>query len=168
MRKLTILILVVVMVLGLMLLAVGARGPANKVTGEIWIEVFLNDGTLIQESYSEFVAFERDDNKGYISMRTWTVGRDEVEIHLEVPVLCCNVVDKNTAWFAWGTEDLGCTVVKVVDGGSPGDPNDEIYFESFDELDNVCDMVTGETELSMEEYIVVIVGGNIVVHYYGE
>lgn len=146
------------------------RWPVNKIKGKFWAEVrWAEDGTLIQISYGEFDAFERDDDKGYISMWWWTEGEGEVNIQLEVPVLCCNVVDENTAWFAWGTEELGCTVAKVVDGGFSGAPNDEMSFESFEELvDDVCYMVTNGIDPSMEEVTVVIVGGNIVVHYYGE
>ena len=165
MKKLTILMLVVVMVLGLMLLAVGAMDQVNKVTGDVWIEIW-RDGILIQENHIEFVAFETDDeDKSYIKF--WNLG-------VEGPPLCCNVVDEKTAWLAWGSEEYGkWTVLKVVDGGSPGAAHDKMYFKNFYDTDPdvcddyVCDIVT-EAGIPLEEIIPEIVEGNIVVHYYGD
>lgn len=92
------------------------------------------------------------------------------------PVLCCNFIDENTAWFAYGPDPdrpqdikAGCLVLKVVDGGSPGAIYDEVYAEPLYDPDLVgregdaCEMVANETEPSLEA---TIVGGNLVVHFY--
>lgn len=140
---------------------VGARGPVNKVTGEVWIEIW-QDVTLIQENHIEFVAYETDDkDESYIKF---------LNLGLEGPILCCNVVDENTAWLAWGSEEHGkWTVAKFEDGGSPGALNDKVYFKNFYGIidPGVCDIVT-EAEIPLEEITPEIVEGNIVVHYYVE
>ncbi|MBA7529361.1 hypothetical protein ES705_21557 [subsurface metagenome] len=172
MKKLTILMLVVVMVLGLMLLAVGASDPVNKVTGEIWVD----SG---EESWQHLVFDVHDregEDKGYIYWYGDDEDVDVAEPYRTSPVLCCNFVDENTAWVAIGPDpdrpqDLpaGCLVLKVVDGGSPGADYDKVYAEPLPDPnlegreEVACAMVANETEPSLEPPIV---GGNLVVHYY--
>jgi len=162
MKKLTILMLVVVMVLGLMLLAVGASAPVNKVTGEIWgwVEYLGESGHLVFDVYDR-----EGEDKGCVYFYE---DGDDVDINepwMISPVLCCHFVDENTAWFAVETEATGVyMVIKVVDGGSPGAVCDEMYFDYvYYKLDAACKMVAkAKKDPSFEA---TIVGGNLVVHY---
>ena len=162
MKKLTILMLVVVMVLGLMLLAVGARDQVNKVTGEIW--AWVDD--LEESGHVVFDVHDREgEDKGYVYFYE---DGDDVDINepwMISPVLCCHFVDENTAWFVVETEATGVwMVIKVVDGGPPGAVCDELYFDYVFELDDACKMVAkAKKDPSLEA---TIVKGNLVVHYY--
>jgi hypothetical protein len=168
MKKLTILMLVVVMILGLMLLAVGARDTVNKVTGEIWVWVeYLEESGQEESGHIEFDVHDREgEDKGCIY---WYEYDDNVDTDIPwmiSPVLCCNFVDENTAWVVVETEAEGVWIVlKVVDGGSPGADYDEVYFEYvFSELDDACKMVAkAKKDPSLEA---TIIGGNLIVHYY--
>lgn len=165
MRKLTVLILVVVVALGLMVSMIGAKGPANKVTGSIW----LDKEDLNDEFYAEFNAHEGIDGEPAKGKIEWYMNG---ELRFELDVVCCHVKE-GVAWFAVGpliaSTNRKYLVFKVVDGGTPGVNGDKVYLSLpwVDDLSTACAMVTGEETDSLYTGNT-ITGGNLVVHFYGE
>ena len=91
MKKLALLMLMAVLVLGLIASVVVAGGPANRATGLVWLNGL--DGDI----HVEFDAhMAKDDNrpaKGSVFWYRYGV------LRLELDVICCEV-DGDTAWFA--------------------------------------------------------------------
>ena len=166
MKKLTVLMLVVVMVLGLMLIVVGARGPANRATGLVWLNG--RDGDIHVELDAHMTMAGRP-AKGSVFWYRYGV------LRVELDVICCNVggVDGDTAWFATVPTylDEGVNPIyedqflffKVVDGGTPGDNGDALSVQWIPDRDDACSLAENQGEPSG---VYNIIGGNLVVHYY--
>ena len=165
MKKLTVLMLVVVMVLGLMLIVVVAGGPANRATGLVWLNG--RDGDIHVEFDAHMTMAGRP-AKGSVFWYRYGV------LRVELDVICCNVVG-NIAWFATVPTylDVGVNPIygdqflffKVVDGGTPGDNGDALSVQWIPDRDDACSMVENQGEPSG---VYTIIGGNLVVHYYEE
>ena len=170
MKKLTLLILIAVLVLGLIASVVVARGPANRATGSIWLDIVGDDWNR----YMEFDAHAGKDlrpAKGTICWYQWLGAQELLEItspRHELEVKYVNV-DGDTAWFAAGPESqwparIGWwLVVQVHDGGAPATGGDEVDLKWVSDESAASTMVEGKVPLA-SSYI--SIGGNLVVHYY--
>lgn len=130
----------------------------NHTTGNIYVVHEHGDNHIT------FYAYEKKygTTNGYLHLCP-----DGTDVpYLIANVLCCNVVDENTAWFAWGSEEFAqWNVAKVIDNGSPG-TLDEVHFGYFDSEDDACAAVAkAEGPLPLKG---TIVNGNLVVYYYGD
>ena len=127
----------------------------NQTIGNILVE-YGEDTT----SHMAFYAYEEKDGttNGYLYL---------CPVHSDVPymianVLCCNVVDENTAWFAWGSEEWEqWNAIKVIDNGN------QMCVGYYASEDDVCAAVANADEglLSLPG---TIIGGNLEVYYYGD
>ena len=165
MKKLTVLMLVVVMVLGLMVSMIVARGPANRATGLVWFE---EEGNTHVEFDAHMIMDGRP-AKGSVLWYRYGV------LRVRLDVICCEV-DDDTAYFAaeptyldegvdskYGDQFL---FFKVVDGGTPGDNGDVFVVEWLLERSDACSNVHEMIDPSWPPYT--IIGGNLVDHYYEE
>lgn len=125
--------------------------------GNIYVAV---DGTE-QTGHFAFYAYETEDGttNGYFAL----CPNDSDVPYVIANVLCCNVVDENTALFAWGSDEMGqWNVAKVIDNGNQmcvGYYN--LEDEAFAAVDNAEDPLNGEVTAT-------ITGGNLEVYYYGD
>ncbi len=167
MKKLALLILMAVLVLGLIASVVVARGPANRATGSVWLD-HENDG---QNRYVEFDAHAAKDDgrpaKGTIYWYQWT-GTQEWDDTSPVHVVEVKYVevDGDTAWFAAGPGSQGWLVMKVRDVGSPASDGDEVSAVWVTSEADAEAMVISGVDLTGRVYTYELIGGNLVVHYY--
>ena len=162
MKKLVLLILMAVLVLGLIASVVVAKGPANRATGLVWLE----GAGDIHVEFDAHMAKDVRPAKGSVCWYRYGV------LRVELDVICCNVVD-NIAWFATVPTylDVGVNPIyvdqflffKVVDGGTPGDNGDAFSVQWVTDRDDACSMVENQSDPSG---VYTIIGGNLVVHYY--
>ena len=120
MKKLTVLMLVVVLVLGLMLIAVGARGPTNRATGEVWFTT--DDGYPRHIWFDAHEAYAGRPEKGEFHQEDWCGGT----YHWYNGYVINVDVDGNSASFdinfyegnGWAVGHI--LPLAVVDNGEPG------------------------------------------------
>jgi hypothetical protein len=170
-RKNKLLAIVVIMVLMLFLVAsvAGARGPANRATGSVWIE-----HSSYADTYVEFNAHAESPDgrraaKGTLYWYSGVEGKTLEEIKEMNPTFTVNIkyvnVQGDSAWFAGPRSDQNRWLfVKVVDGGSPGFGNDYIPLENLNNEEDARNKVEGMTDPGAHNWT--IYGGNLVVHYY--
>lgn len=127
--------------------------------GNIYVVV---DGTEPEQTgHFAFYAYETEDGttNGYFAL----CSENSDVPYIIANVLCCNVVDENTALFAWGSDEMGqWNVAKVIDNGNQmcvGYYN--LEDEAFAAVDNAEEPLNGEVTVT-------ITGGNLEVYYYGD
>ena len=166
MKKLALLMLMAVLVLGLIVSVVVARGPSNRATGSVW----LDHG----DNYNRYVEFdahaERDGRpaKGAIYWYQWQGPQEwhETSPRHVVEVKCVEV-DVDTAWFAGPGSDGRWLVMKVRDVGTPASDGDEVSAVWVAD-ENAAAIMLSTGDLTGNVYTYGLIGGNLVVHYYEE
>ena len=166
MKKLALLMLMAVLVLGLIASVVVARGPSNRATGSVW----LDHG----DNYNRYVEFdahaERDGRpaKGTIYWYQWQGPQEwhETSPRHVVEVKCVEV-DVDTAWFAGPGSDGRWLVMKVRDVGTPASDGDEVSAVWVADK-NAAAIMLSTGELTGKVYTYGLIGGNLGVHYYEE
>ena len=169
MKKLALLMLMAVLVLGLIASVVVARGPSNRATGSVWLDHGDNDNRYIE--FDAHAEREGRPAKGTIYWYQWQGPQEwhETSPSHVVEVVYVEVVG-DTAWFA-GPKSGRWLVMKVRDLGTPASDGDEVSAVWVSNESIALQVLEDQDDLygyggTVYEYG--LIGGNLVVHYYEE